>query len=1235
MKKIIDTVAIRVMLLVAVLFMGSAVKAQTQDEPIITFHTNIYDTYGETNQFSLVIGTVDGGQYIDIDCGYGKIEYETQQAIPDSLSQITGTYISCQVSKEGIVKIYGDPNQIDYFNASGCYISWIEFANPASIDVLDLSHNELERLDLSDMTNIQALYLSDNAFRAETPLKIGGNKPKLQILEINTIEYMDEAFNLSDYPALASFDGYHNQGLKRCDPTGCPNLMRLTIDVTPVESVDVSKNPYLMILNVSNTKITSIDVSNNPYLTELYCDHRGSYNNEYKLDSLDVTNNPALIHLFCSGNRLKSIDISKCPKLVTLAATDNYLTSIDVSSNPELYIVQLDMNCLDFATLPLDSGTWNTYYYGQRNFPVEKSYKVGHVFDYSSRVLREGTITEAVLYSVPETSPESPSPVDESYYTYADGVLTIKDIPQDSVYIAFANTMFPDAILRTDKFKIKSEADYGSDVKVFSFTTGVASGKELSFGVGVLGATAENPVEFYVNFGDGNKQAFTATSTYTPATANVSGTRMGYGTVEVYMKEGNEITALDIKDVPMYSADVTAAATLRNLRIANAGLYSIDLSWNRCLETLDLSGNNLTTLTLAGNNGSYEKNSLRGINLSHNRLTDLTLNNVQAIKALDLSHNQLTSVDLSDADYILSVNLSSNMFETLDFTWCYEMTRLDVSYNNLTSIVLPTESSIKYFACNDNRFTLATLPEHGDISEENYIYAPQSDYIIPTKGPGVDLSEQNRVINGAGTQYVWKDASGNALVEGTDYTNDNGRMVFKNIEVGNIVCEMTNAAFPGFASDKVFRTTAIEAAGMPTNVVATFTTINDGDAVSLSLAAETAGTALYIGWDGNESLSQYQLETSYKLFTAATKANTEVKVYTYEPSEKISVFSMTGAKLSSCDMSLLTDAVCINISDAGLSEIKLPTETGNLKELILDSNSFTEFDFSKYPELTTLSMSDNDFTSIDVTGNTKLQLLSVANNELSEVNLNNSELWALYLDNNKLSEIDLSGVPNVSQLSLAQNRLSQINLDVLPKLRALSLVGNKFTFKTLPLPKAEWSVYYYNNQQPIEVTPVDGVVDLSDQLTVDGTETVYRWFLDAPVLNPETGELEGEELIMDVEYTLEGGVTEFLKSFEDVMCVMTNAKLPNVYINTNLLDVESAGVGNAIAASPDEITVATANNAITVKAPEAGMPVGLYTVGGVSVNSTETACGETVLDGIKSGLYVLTVGSRTYKVLVK
>lgn len=1229
MNNSIKNVVIRLMGALMLIAAYVPASAQTWDEPVITFKTNIYDSYGESNQFSLVIGTVDSLQYIDVDCGYGKVEYVTQQARIDSLSQIGGTYIECQVSKEGLVKIYGDPAQIDYLNASGCYISWIEFSNSEYIDILDLSHNELESLDLSAMTNVQALYLSDNKFTAATPLKIGGNKPNLKILEMNTIDYLDESFNLSDYPALISFDGYHNLGLKKCDPTGCPNLLRLTLDVTPVETIDVSKNGNLMILNVSNTRITNLDVSHNPYLIQLYCDHSGSYNNEYKIESLDITHNPELVYLFCAGNKLTSLDISKCPKLITLSATDNYLTSIDVSHNPNLYIVEINKNCMDFATLPLDPGVWNTYYYGQRNFPVEKSYKVGATFDFSGRVLREGGVTEAIVYSVSEASPESPTPIDASSYTYADGVLTINEIPEDSIYIAFANTLFPDAIMQTEKFKILSEEDYGKDVKTFTFTTAVAPGQQLSFSVGIAGATALNPKDFYVNLGDGNLVKFVATSADVPSTPNVIGSRAGYGPVEVYVKDGDQLTAVDIRDITLYSANTSVAPSLHTLNIVNAGLYSIDLSMNRCLASLDLQQNNLSSLTLAGANGYYEKNSLAEINLSNNRLTDLKLNNIKAIKSLNLSNNQLTAIDLSDADYIINVDLSNNLLESLDFTYCSVMTSLNVSGNKLSSIVMPTEIALNYFNCSNNYFTLATLPAHGALADENYIYAPQADLPIPTKGPGIDLSEQNIVINGVGTVFTWKDSNGNVLNEGVDYTINNGVTIFRNIEVGNIVCEMTNAAYPQFAGDKVFKTTPILAAAMPTNVVASFTTLNDGEVVSLSLAAEKSGTAIYIGWDGNENLSQYMLESTYKLFSATTKANTLVNVYTYDDGEKLSVFSMSGATLGDCDVSKLTDAVCINVSDASLSSIKLPQGT-TLSELTLDGNAFTEFDVTPYPSLTILSLNNNQLTGLDVSSLANLQLLSASYNQLSSIKLNNPLMWALYLDNNNFTTIDFDGAPAISQLSLSSNQLTSINVDELTDLRMLSVTGNNLTFATLPRVKAQYAVYYYANQAPITVPSVNGMIDLSDQYMVESTETVYRWFLNAPEQDEE-GNLVGEELIIDTEYTLDKGVTQFLTDFNNVMCVMTNAALPNVFIYTNLMNV--SGIEELLADNSVEVKVV--GGVITITTDVAGQSIALHNMNGSLIASTITQVGVTTIGNLQGGIYVLSVGSKVYKLLVK
>lgn len=449
--------------------------------------------------------------------------------------------------------------------------------------------------------------------------------------------------------------------------------------------------------------------------------------------------------------------------------------------------------------------------------------------------------------------------------------------------------------------------------------------------------------------------------------------------------------------------------------------------------------------------------------------------------------------------------------------------------------------------------------------------------------------------------------------------------------MGNVYCEMTHAAFPQFAGEKVFKTTLIEVAGMPTNVIATFTTKNNGDVVELSFAAAKSGTAMYIDWNGNNTVTQYLLEDTYKLFYAETKAGAEVKVYTYEPTDAITVFSMTGAKLSSFDGSKLTDAINISVCGAGLSSITLPDGSENLRELSLEGNKFRRFDASLYPSLTTLALTDNLLTSIDVSENKNLELFSAAHNSLSDVVLDNDKLWALYLDNNNISEIDLSGVPQLKQFSISNNYLSHIDVSNLNKLIMLIINNNYFTFETLPLHKSTYVRYYYHSQFPIEIAAEDGVVDLSSQSDVDGAATIYRWFVGLPTVDEE-GMLVGEELAEGEDYLIEEGVTTFLSNFNDVMCVMMNEKLPDVVIYTYLInvtaDVEEIGAS-------DEVLVMSENDNIVVKSDAVGSPIAVYSVTGALMRTAEVEEGATVIDNIEEGIYLVRVGKNTKKVIVK
>lgn len=1215
-------------LVFAMLCMPAAVVHAAEDEPIIVLKSSIYETYGETNSFQILVGGVKASDYIEVDCGFGPEEHELVPATLGDDGSWSGTLITCNVSKDGVVKIYGDAANIDVLNLSGCYLTSAEFPTLTNLAILDLSHNELEGTDLTPFTKLQALYVDDNPFETK-PLIVGGNKPNLTILEMGQITGLDPSFNLSDYPGLVSFKAWANKGLTRIDPTGCPLLRQISIDSTPVTEIDVTKNANLSILNISDTGIRSIDLSKNANLTQFYCDHlSGTINTGVKLSSLDVTNNPNLVYLYASGNGFTEIDVTKNTYLQDLCLNRNNLASINLDNNKNLVNLSLRYNNFFFSTLPLPSEMWSTYEYDQNPIYVAKTQKEGTVLDFSDKVLREGTNTTAKLYMTSDADPNSLTELGADFFTYADGKVTLLKATTDSVYVAFTNDAFPITAGRphcTTKFIVKTEAAYGQDDLAFTFRAQVASsaGTPIAFGLGMSGATEQSPKKFYVDYGNG-KVEYSATSPSAPATPNVSGTNTTSGLVTVYVPEGELVTALDIEDLALNSIDLGALHALGTLRLVNTGLYGIDLGWNNSLTKLEMTGNHFSTLNIRGANDAFQKNLLHDINLSNNEMTSVTLNDNFGIYNLNLSNNRLTELSFKDADNIKTLDLSNNRLASLDLNYCTLMTSLDVSGNNLTSITLPAETALTSFNCSNNNLTFTTLPALQGL--ETYTYAPQGDITIAQQAPGADLSAHNL---GGNTVYTWKDAPGNVLANGTDYTEEGGKTHFLDKLIGTkVYCEMTNPAFSGLT----LKTSLITASSMPTNVFVTFNT-TAGQTGELRLRATKESTPVYIDWKGDGiEFEQYIVGTDYSSFSVTSYKDAEVKVYSYNDECDLDIFSISDIAMSAMDASRLTKLVTFTVKDAGTNNITMPASDETLTELTLEGDNISEIDVTRYKNLVMLALNQNNLETFDASLYPKLFVLGLGYNKLTSVKFDNRDLYSLSLDGNNLTEVDLSKLPALNNLALSNNELDHIDLSGLDNLVAVQIDGNKFKFSTLPLGD-KYQLYVYGNQAELPVTVSDMKVDLSSEAMVDGTATVYRWFVDQPYYNKETGDWEGEELIADDEYTVDNGVTSFTQPINNVMCVLANAKFPNLTLTTPLVNVSTSGIGG-VAADANGASVSIEGGNIKVTAG-AGLAVRLYGVNGRLVRSTETQGGECVISGVAPGVYVMTVGKKAYKVVVK
>lgn len=1192
--------------------------AAEDTELLVTIKTDVYNYTGEANQVTLNLGT-QAETYLDVDFGYGEEEHVIGQAsFNNETLTVDATPVAGSVSKDGTIRIYGEPSTVfEYFAMEGIYATEVEFTHPENVYILEVSKNYLKKLDLTGFTNLMYFYANQNPFDVE-PLKFGKNHPNLQLIDLQLVEHLDPGFNFSDYPNLVSADCYNTGDLVKADISGCKKLLRLSIDNTDVSEIDLSQSPQLQILNISETRIKSVDLSKLPNLTQFYCTHTSARNTDVKIESLDVTHNPALMYFFCSGNSLRELDVTQNTYLTDLFVDHNLLTTIDLSKNKQLFSVHIQSNYMDFNTMPVDElGMWGDFIYDQNDLPVDRTQKVGTPIDLTSRVCRlddagnEITPTTVTVFSRSEQDPANEFTIDPSKYTYEKGVLTFLEAQQDSCYIQYANPTFELYPLKTSLFAVKSAADFGKDDLAVDISTN-SLGK-ISFYIGMRDASVENPKTLKVDFGDGNLKEYTVTTAEMPATANVSANKTVYGPIKIYVPQDETITAFALDGVEINSINLGALKELRDLRLTGTNMYRginadspVDLQWNRCLEKLIITGNNFPGgLTLDGANGYYGKNVLSYIDLHDNGLTSLELTQlIRVIEHLDLSKNKFADFVFTDAERIEYLDMSHNELTALKINYLGKLKTLDISHNKISDVVLPETNVIEMFTLNDNAFTFNTLPDRNGLDEEHYIYAPQAVVSIPTKGPGYDLSEHYVEIDGVGTQFTWKTTGGDILAEGTDYTNDKGVIHFLAPSEGKtIYCEMSHPAYPQFTGSKVIKTTNILSAGFPQNCIATFTTPVGGETVELSIASGVAGNALYIDWGGNRTLTQYPLATSYTLFTATTTAGANVGIYSYDTNDNITVYSQSGATLENADFSKMKSLVHLTVGNAGISEIKIP-ENNRIIELFLEGNNFTSFDFTRVPNLYATSFADNKFTELDLTDAPNLTLASFSKNEIETVKFApNSPLDQLYLSSNKIAEFDPTNIPNIHTLDLYGNLLSEINLDGLKKLRVVALDHNRFDFSTLPLPRSQWTLYTYGKQPMLEVEVVDGKVDLSRQASVAGVATEYYWYIGEPVFNEETGELEGEYLYVDDEYTIENGVTTFMTNVDNVMCLLTNAKFPNTYLYTNFVNATSGIEDVAVDSVPTNNDVYTLQGILLIKDATdeqiSALPAGIYIIRGV------------------------------------
>ncbi|WP_288606581.1 leucine-rich repeat domain-containing protein [uncultured Paraprevotella sp.] len=742
--------------LLSILFAMFGIITYAQNEPAITLTAKV-----EGKPLTLNFAVSEAGHKFKVDWGDGNLVETEEIAVDDgwTTTTVTGTPLG-----EGKISVYGEKLVVldcSYAANDGTKLTALDVTKATDLTKLTCNTHEITTLDVSKNVNLTELVCSNNPITS---------------------------LDLSANTQLTSLDGT-NMSLTEIDVTKNTALKKLMLNDNQIESIDLSANPELNTLNINNNLLSEIDLSQNT----------------------------ALATVNIQSNKLSTLDLSMCDKLSVVFCNGNEITSLKVGS------VKTRLNCSDnrlsLANLPLP-GSKYFIYAPQKGMPVAQRIWPGETIDLSAQDNLTGLAAEAqkTTFVWKKGDTELQEGTD---YTVENNVFTFLKAFDEPVYCEMATAAFPDFadanIFKTENVTVETEPE------LYLTLTAQVDGNErnLTF------ASTTEANRIIVDWGDGKRVAseVIAMADEYGTTTTVTGTPAGEGHIKIYAREisvfgcdsrvdGAQVTAIntsaatDLRELNVYTnaltiLDVSKNTALEVLNCYNNPITALDLSANTMLKTLDAKNMELTEIDLAANT------ALNKLTLSDNKLTGIDLGKNTELTSLYILNNQIADIDLSNNTKLTYVSLNGNKLTSLDVTACKELGSLFCMNNQLTE--LKADNVTKSVNCSKNNFTLATLPALGC---NTYTYAPQNAMQIAAEvkaGETVDLSAQDNISGlldcKVKTTYTWLTEDGEALVAGTDYTEEEGVFTFLVKQDVPVYCEMTTAAFPKFSGSNTFKTT--------------------------------------------------------------------------------------------------------------------------------------------------------------------------------------------------------------------------------------------------------------------------------------------------------------------------------------------------------------------------------------------------------------------------------------------
>lgn len=697
--------------------------------------------------------------------------------------------------------------------------------------------------------------------------------------------------------------------------------------------------------------------------------------------------------------------------------------------------------------------------------------------------------------------------------------------------------------------------------------------------------------------------------------------------------------------------DATALAKLQTLTLTDNALTSLTLPEAKDVLTSLYIGNTVNVTTGEITSGA---NSVINLPYNdYPNLKTLTVDGVEASfgwfdtfeinKCQKLTTLSVNGCHFSDGDFAGVTELKA--LNTLRAQW-NDLTEVNLSqmatkaaiflnHNALTKVTVPAGAlrvNVPY-----NNLTFATLPP-ANCASSTYTYSPQAPIAMALDSKNlVDLSSQATVGETASI-FTFTAEGDNGERVTLSVANDEYEVkspgVFQFlIPCKNLKASITNATLPNLT---LTSGNATSLGLLPVLAKITLDESTVGLPMTMEFgSASESGQDIFVDWGNGEPqgpysvayLSDPDLYNTSEVSTDKTLGTTIV--IKGEPTSICTMIAngnrkyaqngeFTKSAIQTINLSGLTNLAKLSLNVNAISQIDLSKnqaltilnlQSNNLTELNLNlpllktlnvsnynsgavkyygNNSFANINISNLPALTSL---DASFTGcqFDFTQGGKLTNITMRGNGLTTADF--SKLAAkpyVYLNWNDFETADLTTVPSAASFYFLANKLTSIKSN--KNLKLLNVSNNSLTFATLPTTDEAPASYYYSPQNAMEVTSSNGIVDLSSQASVAGTNTDYAWTLDGTAFT---------------DYTVQNGVFTFTKAANGLVCTMTNGAFPSLKLTTVQVDVTANQSG------VNEIDSVDAEN------------VEYFNLQGVKVSGNDP------------GLYIRRQGNTVTKVIVK